>query len=134
MLQALHALGREEEAEVARSKVLRIKRDKLDEAVRDVPEFCFDQMVIGTMRIFAYESFGQSPAIPLYVFKVYQGQAGNIGKLEFVTGPETGFTLRVSLPAGGKDQARTFDTRPTWRELKPLVQAMVQDRFGEGVK
>lgn len=134
VLQALNALEREEEEAVARQKVLRIKREKRDEAVRDVPEFCFDQMMVGSMRIFAYESFGQSPAIPVYMFKVDRDREGTIGNLQLGNGPETGFTLRVSLPAGGKDHVRTFPTRPSWQELKPLVLAMAQERFGDGVK
>lgn len=133
VLQALNALGRKEEAEGARQQVLRIKRDKLDDAVRDAPEYCFDQIMIGSLRIFAYESFDPSPAIPIYVFKVDRGRTGTIGKIEFVHGPEDGFILRVNLPAN-VTASRSFATRPDWNELKPPLLAMVAEQFAAQAK
>jgi tetratricopeptide (TPR) repeat protein len=131
ILQALNALGRDAEAAASREEVLRIRREGKDPAARDAAEFCFDQFVVDGRRVFAYEPFVLSPGSPIYLFKVDNSGNRQIGTMDFVGAPDGGFLLRVVLPAGDST-TRKFPKRPTWRELKPSVEAFTRERFAGG--
>lgn len=128
VLQALHALGLQEEAAVARDNVRRILRGQLDPAAKSVTRYCFDQLPLEGGRVFAYEYTEAAKVAPrVYHFVITDlSQAKTLAELELASGEGSGHVLRVLKPAD-KFPPREFADRPAWRELKPIVRELARE-------
>lgn len=124
LVQAYWALGREADAARARDEVLRIRTQGKDPAIAKVADWVFDQIVLPKGRVYAREPFGNAEFI--YRLEVDDANDKPVGNLQFV---RDGDHWALRAPAGSTVPEKTFTTRPTWRDLKPLVRDMAVAAF-----
>lgn len=128
ILQALNALGLQEEAAIARDNVRGILRGRLDPAAKNITRYCFDQLPMAEAnRVFAYEYLDEGPAARVYLFVITDpSQAKTLAEMELSPGTGSRHVLRVIKPAD-KFPPHEFADRPAWRELKPIVRDLARE-------
>jgi tetratricopeptide (TPR) repeat protein len=132
LVQAHNALGKREEAAAARTEVFRIHRTSRDAAVRGLEDYCFDQFDVGSLHVYAYETFepsGKDAVLYTFLAATPAGKARGTLRVRGAASGEGGVRLEIE----GRDEAPgkpvALDELPDYPALKKRIRALMRERF-----
>ena len=134
ILQALHALGREDEAAKARERLLELHKASADPKIRKLTQFVFEQFDVDGVHVFAYEAIAPAEDGPFYTYVLTDVREKPTSRILFVSSPElraagTPYTLRIRRADKTEEATSTaLKERPSVAELRGLVKQLIQEK------
>jgi len=137
VLQATNALGQRAAAVKAREAVFDLWRTSDDPEVRKLTEYVFDQFDVGTLHIFAFETFEpKGDSYNVYAFKAAGPDNKTVGTVQLESSPslrDAGTPYIIGVKAGGEHRTlgMAFKDLPSYDVLKPLVVKVIEDNIAK---